>query len=116
MPNVTQLRRDLKRKRRQEGLSLRALGTLLGISFSSLARIERGEGAPSLLSEQLLTAWLEGRDWRQIPRNVPRVPVALERVIMRIVDMRIRQWVDWVERDRRTRPWGGPAAPEEPGV
>ena len=34
----------LKKKRESEGLSIRALSERVGISFSSLARIERGEG------------------------------------------------------------------------
>ena len=36
----------VKRKREAEGLSLRALSARVGVSFSSLARLERGEGTP----------------------------------------------------------------------
>ncbi|OZA00909.1 MAG: hypothetical protein B7Y02_18075, partial [Rhodobacterales bacterium 17-64-5] len=36
----------LKKKRETEGLSIRALAERIGVSFSSLARIERGEGEP----------------------------------------------------------------------
>ncbi len=54
----------LKNKREAEGLSLRALSSVVGISFSSLARIERGEGQPDNNSTIRLLEWLgpEGRN------------------------------------------------------
>ncbi|WP_324751203.1 XRE family transcriptional regulator [Sphingomonas sp. LY54] len=48
----------VKRKREAEGLSLRALSTVVGISFSTLARIERGEGLPDNNSKIRLLEWL----------------------------------------------------------
>ena len=36
----------VRRKREAEGLSIRALSAVVGISFSTLARIERGDGLP----------------------------------------------------------------------
>ena len=36
----------VRRKRDAEGLSIRALATQIGVSFSTLARIERGDGQP----------------------------------------------------------------------
>jgi|TARA_R110000850_G_scaffold277075_1_gene422150 transcriptional regulator with XRE-family HTH domain len=54
----------LKRKRESEGLSLRALSAQIGVSFSSLARIERGEGQPDNNSTIRILEWLgnDGRD------------------------------------------------------
>jgi len=48
----------VKRKREREGLSLRALSDIVGVSFSSLARIERGEGSPDNNSKIRLLEWL----------------------------------------------------------
>lgn len=48
----------VKRKREREGLSLRALSDIVGVSFSSLARIERGDGAPDNNSKIRLLDWL----------------------------------------------------------
>jgi transcriptional regulator with XRE-family HTH domain len=45
-------------KREAEGLSLRALSAVVGISFSTLARIERGEGEPDNNSKIRLLQWL----------------------------------------------------------
>jgi transcriptional regulator with XRE-family HTH domain len=48
----------VKKKREAEGLSLRALSDAVGISFSTLARIERGEGLPDNNSKIRLLEWL----------------------------------------------------------
>lgn len=48
----------VKRKRESEGLSIRALSSLIGVSFSTLARIERGEGLPDNNSKIRLLEWL----------------------------------------------------------
>ena len=50
-----------REKRDREGLSIRALSGIVGISFSTLARIERGEGSPDNNSKIRLLEWL-GRD------------------------------------------------------
>jgi transcriptional regulator with XRE-family HTH domain len=50
--------RAVKRKREREGLSLRALSDVVGVSFSTLARIERGDGAPDNNSKIRLLEWL----------------------------------------------------------
>ncbi|WP_424578215.1 helix-turn-helix domain-containing protein [Bradyrhizobium sp. USDA 326] len=45
MPSFDEkLVRAIRRKREAEGLSIRALSAAIGVSFSTLARIERGEG------------------------------------------------------------------------
>jgi transcriptional regulator with XRE-family HTH domain len=54
----------LKIKREAEGLSLRGLSSIIGVSFSSLARIERGEGQPDNNSMIRILEWLgqDGKD------------------------------------------------------
>lgn len=48
----------VKRKREARGLSLRALSALVGVSFSSLARVERGDGVPDNNTKIRLLEWL----------------------------------------------------------
>jgi transcriptional regulator with XRE-family HTH domain len=48
----------VKKKREAEGLSIRALSEGVGVSFSTLARIERGEGQPDNNSKIRLLQWL----------------------------------------------------------
>lgn len=48
----------VRRKREELGLSIRALSSQVGISFSTLARIERGEGSPDNNSKIRLIEWL----------------------------------------------------------
>lgn len=50
--------RAVKRKREAEGLSIRALSAKVGVSFSTLARMERGEGQPDNNSKIRLLQWL----------------------------------------------------------
>jgi transcriptional regulator with XRE-family HTH domain len=59
MPSFEEkLVRAVKRKRDAEGLSIRALSDAVGVSFSTLARIERGEGQPDNNSKIRLLQWL----------------------------------------------------------
>lgn len=48
----------VRAKREQRGLSLRALAGEVGVSFSTLARIERGDGQPDNNSKVRLLEWL----------------------------------------------------------
>lgn len=48
----------VRHKREAEGLSIRALSAVIGVSFSTLARIERGEGLPDNNSKIRLLEWL----------------------------------------------------------
>jgi len=48
----------VRRRRQAEGLSIRALSGIVGVSFSTLARIERGEGQPDNNSRIRLLQWL----------------------------------------------------------
>lgn len=54
----TRLVEAVKRKRIAEGLSLRGLSSVVGVSFSTLARIERGDGLPDNNSKIRLLEWL----------------------------------------------------------
>jgi transcriptional regulator with XRE-family HTH domain len=54
----TQLVQAVRRKREAAGLSIRGLSAVVGISFSTLARIERGEGLPDNNSKIRLLEWL----------------------------------------------------------
>ena len=54
----TRLVAAVKRKREREGFSLRALSEVVGVSFSTLARIERGDGTPDNNSKIRLLEWL----------------------------------------------------------
>jgi transcriptional regulator with XRE-family HTH domain len=51
----------VREKREALGLSLRALSAIVGVSFSTLARIERGDGVPDNNSKIRLLEWL-GQD------------------------------------------------------
>ena len=48
----------MQRKREAKGLSLRSLSSMIGVSFSSLARIERREGQPDNNSIIRILEWL----------------------------------------------------------
>jgi transcriptional regulator with XRE-family HTH domain len=54
----TKLVSALREKRSEEGLSIRALSAKIGVSFSTLARIERGDGSPDNNSKIRLLEWL----------------------------------------------------------
>jgi Zn-dependent peptidase ImmA (M78 family)/DNA-binding XRE family transcriptional regulator len=59
-------------KRERLGLSIRALAAVVGISFSSLARMERGEGQPDNNSKVRLIEWL-GEDAADLADEFERV-------------------------------------------
>ena len=56
--NTQNLVRAFRKKRETEGLSIRAVSAIIGVSFSSLARIERGEGEPDNNSTIRILNWL----------------------------------------------------------
>ncbi|PEQ10351.1 hypothetical protein B2G71_22880 [Novosphingobium sp. PC22D] len=59
-------------KRERLGLSIRALSAQVGISFSTLARIERGDGSPDTNSKIRLLEWL-GEDAADLGHDFERV-------------------------------------------
>ncbi len=45
-------------KRRKLGLSIREASVLVGVSFSTLARLERNEGGPSMAVARKIQVWI----------------------------------------------------------
>ena len=65
----------------EQGLSLRQLGAVVGVSFSTLARIERGEGAPSLATRIALLVWVgadASAEQAQVSRSQPSLIARVE--------------------------------------
>lgn len=62
----------LKQKRQREGYSLRKLSSIVGVSFSTLSRIERGDGEPDNNTRVRLLEWL-GDDARKAGLNFENV-------------------------------------------
>lgn len=50
--------RRLRHCRHTQGFSLRQLGMHLGVSFSTIARIERGDGEPDAHTRLILLRWM----------------------------------------------------------
>lgn len=57
---MTDLIRKMKDKRLAEGLSVRKLAEKVGITFSGLAKIERGEHDPSEVVRLKIDRWVHG--------------------------------------------------------
>jgi len=57
--NTTELGNAVRRRREQEGLSLRDVAELTGVSASTLSRIENGTGKPDADNIARLAAWLD---------------------------------------------------------
>jgi len=49
----------VREKRERQNLSLRGLSRIVGVSFSALARLERGLGTPNTHTQDRLARWLE---------------------------------------------------------
>jgi len=56
--NTIELGRAIRRKREEQGLSLRDVADETGVSASTLSRIENGTGKPDADNIARLTAWL----------------------------------------------------------
>ncbi len=56
--NIEKLVFAMKSKREEEGLSIRKLAPMIGVSFSGLARVERGEGRPDHNTAVRILNWL----------------------------------------------------------
>ena len=80
---------EVSRRRRELGLSLRDLASETGISFSSLGRMERGEGGPGNLARLRLTAWMHDEDPFRIQRAPRLLDAWLKKAIETIVDQRL---------------------------
>src|SRR5882724_12347527 len=57
--NTSELGGAVRRRREQQGLSLRDVADLTGVSASTLSRIENGTGKPDADNIARLTAWLD---------------------------------------------------------
>jgi transcriptional regulator with XRE-family HTH domain len=55
---IAKLIKVMKKKRHASGYSLRKLASVIGVSFSTLARIERGDGLPDNNSRIRILEWL----------------------------------------------------------
>src|SRR6266550_8245782 len=82
--NTEELGGAVRRRREQQGLSLRDLANETGVSASTLSRIENGTGKPDADNIARLTAWLDmpmeriiGRQ-SDTPENKPVVYFARE--------------------------------------
>lgn len=51
-----------KEKRLERGLSIRSVARIIGASFSTLARLERGIGHPAPYIEERLWKWIDTDD------------------------------------------------------
>lgn len=89
-----QLRNSMMEKRRELGLSLREVGALLGMSFSTLGRFERQEGILGTRSRSLVQTWLDNKEWQEIPRKTITLSSTMHAEILRLVDARIQEWLD----------------------
>jgi transcriptional regulator with XRE-family HTH domain len=57
--NTAELGSAIRRRREQQGLSLRGVADETGVSASTLSRIENGTGKPDADNIARLTAWLD---------------------------------------------------------
>src|SRR2546427_13303582 len=57
--NTAELGSAVRRRREQQGLSLRDVAEETGVSASTLSRIENGTGKPDAVNIARLTAWLD---------------------------------------------------------
>jgi transcriptional regulator with XRE-family HTH domain len=80
---------EVSKRRWELGLSLRELSAQTGVSFSSLARMERREGGPGNLARLRLLAWMRGEDPLQIQRTPRHLDPWLKKEIETIVDQRV---------------------------
>lgn len=81
---LEEIRASLKKRRLREGLSLRALSKIVGVSFSGLARIERGVGTCTADTLERVQRWIEsGEASQKRERGAPWIST-VERRLARI--------------------------------
>src|SRR3981081_913263 len=71
--NTSELGGALRRRREQQGLSLRDVADLTGVSASTLSRIENGTGKPDADNIARLASWL-GMPIERVRPHGPRSP------------------------------------------
>ena len=92
----------VRRKRETQGLSIRALASEIGISFSTLARIERGDGQPDNNSRIRLIEWL-GEDAEAAGIGFDRVALVHFRAMKNVRSGTVRHLLaaaDCLKRER----------------
>lgn len=92
----------VRRKREAQGLSLRALASEVGVSFSTLARIERGDGQPDNNSRIRLIEWL-GEDAEAAGIGFDRVAFVHFRAMKNVRSGTVRHLLaaaDCIKRER----------------
>jgi transcriptional regulator with XRE-family HTH domain len=92
----------VRRKREAQGLSLRALASEVGVSFSTLARIERGDGQPDNNSRIRLIEWL-GEDAEAAGIGFDRVALVHFRAMKNVRSGTVRHLLaaaDCIKRER----------------
>ena len=68
---MTTLAKRLKKARLEAGLTTRALSNIVGVSFSSISRLERGAGRPSIYTVERIERWLkDGSESEPVRRNL----------------------------------------------
>lgn len=90
----------LRDERNAQGLSLRALSAKIGVSFSTLARIERGEGEPDTNTRIRLIEWLGPRA-AEAGLHLEDVSYAHFRAAKGVTSTTISSLVDVSQRIRR---------------
>lgn len=89
--------KKVRRKRLQEGISLRKLGALCGVSFSTLARLERGTGEPDPHTRERLQRWLDSGEGSAPKIRSPAEEGWLVRMERRVAELetRVAQLEKW---------------------
>lgn len=99
----------MRARRDAEGLSLRALATRINVSFSTLARIERGEGAPDHNSRLRILNWL-GQHAEELGIDVGQVALVHFRASKNIGSKTVESLVATAEQMRSVLGWPALAA------
>jgi transcriptional regulator with XRE-family HTH domain len=94
----------MKSRREAEGLSLRALADRINVSFSTLARIERGQGAPDHNSRLRILNWL-GEHASELQVDVGHVALVHFRATKNIGSKTAECLVQAAEQMRRAMGW-----------
>jgi transcriptional regulator with XRE-family HTH domain len=81
------LAKRLKKARLEAGLSTRALGKIIGVSFSSIARIERGEGQPTVHSAERIERWLKDGSQSEPVRRTVNELSRMDRMELKLVHL-----------------------------
>ena len=74
----------MRHQRIEEGKSIRALGAWLNVSFSTLARIERGEGTPNLYTRIAIMQWLGWNTLAEEAQTTSRQKASLAALTLRV--------------------------------